>query len=231
MEDLLRKGLAELGLPAEGVPALLRYGALLLETNRVLNLTAITEPAEVASRHFLDCAALLTLEDFRGKSLIDVGSGAGFPGLPVRILEPSVRLTLLDAQQKRVRFLENVCRELELPDVRCIHGRAEELDSGMRESFDLAASRAVADLRILCELCLPFLRAGGRFLAMKSLACGEELEGARNAVRVLGGEVDGLRDYTIPGTDIQHRVVVIRKVRGTPEGYPRSFAKIKKKPL
>ena len=223
--------MSALSLPGSGVPALLRYAELLAEKNKVMNLTAITDPDDAARLHFLDSAALLGLEDFREKRVVDVGTGAGFPGLPLRILEPSVRLTLLDAQQKRVRFLENVCRELELPDVRCIHGRAEELDSGMRESFDLAASRAVADLRILCELCLPFLRAGGRFLAMKSLACGEELEGARNAVRVLGGEVDGLRDYTIPGTDIQHRVVVIRKVRGTPEGYPRSFAKIKKKPL
>ena len=126
MEQYLQSGLAAMGLPADGIPALCRYGELLLETNKVMNLTAITEPRDVAALHFLDSAALLTLEDFHGKSVVDVGTGAGFPGLPLRILEPTIRLTLLDSLRKRVQFLESVCRELGLTGVSCIHSRAEE---------------------------------------------------------------------------------------------------------
>lgn len=233
MEALLRKGLRELGLDGEGLPGLVRYGVLLLETNRVLNLTAITEPQDVARLHFLDSAALLTLADLRGKSLIDVGTGAGFPGLPLKILEPSLSLTLLDAQRKRVDFLERVREELGLTGAACVHGRAEEQgrDPAFREAFDFAASRAVADLRVLCELCLPFVKTGGAFLAMKSVSCDGELAEARNALRTLGGEVEKIDDYQIPETDVRHRLITIRKTGGTSEAYPRAFARIKKKPL
>ena len=126
MEQRLQSGLAALNLPVEGIPALVRYGDLLIETNKVMNLTAITDPEDVATLHFLDSAALLTLESFSGKSVVDVGTGAGFPGLPLRVLEPSIRLTLLDSLNKRIQFLETVCRELDLPDVACVHARAEE---------------------------------------------------------------------------------------------------------
>ena len=152
----------------EGIPALVRYGDLLIETNKVMNLTAITDPEDVATLHFLDSAALLTLESFSGKSVVDVGTGAGFPGLPLRVLEPSIRLTLLDSLNKRIQFLETVCRELDLPDVACVHARAEEFAAEHRETFDLAVSRAVAALPVLCELCLPLVKPGGKFLAMKS---------------------------------------------------------------
>ena len=152
MEQQLQAGLAAMGLPTEGVPSLLRYGHLLMETNKVMNLTAITDPADIAALHFLDSAALLTLEDFRDKTVVDVGTGAGFPGLPLKILEPTIHLTLLDSLGKRVQFLERVCQELGLADVACIHGRAEEFAAAHRESFDLAVSRAVAALPVLCEL-------------------------------------------------------------------------------
>ena len=231
MEPQLQAGLAALGLPTEGVPSLLRYGHLLMETNKVMNLTAITDPADIAALHFLDSAALLTLEDFRDKTVVDVGTGAGFPGLPLKILEPTIHLTLLDSLGKRVQFLERVCQELGLADVACIHGRAEEFAAAHRESFDLAVSRAVAALPVLCELCLPLVRPGGKFLAMKSVDSDQELESARHAIEILGGAVSGVRDYAIPGTEVRHRLILVKKVKKTPEKYPRMFAKIKKNPL
>ena len=231
MEQRLRAGLTALDLSSEGIPALLKYGELLVETNKVMNLTAITDPEEIASLHFLDSAALLTLEDFRGKSVVDVGTGAGFPGLPLKILEPSVRLTLLDSLGKRVRFLETVCRELNLTDVSCVHGRAEEFAADHRERFDMATSRAVAALPVLCELCLPLVRLGGKFLAMKSVDSDEELQAAQHAIETLGGQVTAVRDYEIPGTEVRHRLITVKKVKKTPEKYPRMFAKMKKNPL
>lgn len=231
MEVLLREGLSALGLPADGVPALVRYGALLAEKNKVMNLTAICESADVARLHFLDSAALLTLADFQGKSVVDVGTGAGFPGLPLRILEPSVRLTLLDAQNKRVSFLREVCDELGFEDVDCVHGRAEEFAQDHRESFDLAVSRAVAALPVLAELCLPLVKEGGKFLAMKSVDSREELDAAGRAVQLLGGRVEKPLDYDIPGTKVRHRLVIITKISRTQKKYPRTFAKIKRNPL
>ena len=231
MEVLLCRGLGALGLPETAASPMARYGALLLETNQVMNLTAITDPADVAALHFLDSAALLTLADFRDKSVADVGTGAGFPGLPLKIAEPSIRLTLLDAQGKRVRFLETVCRELGLGDVECVHGRAEEFAADRRESFDIVTSRAVAALPVLAELCLPLVKVGGRFLAMKSVDADAELASARRAMETLGGSVASVRDYPIPGTDVRHRLVIVKKFRPTPEKYPRTFAKIKKNPL
>ena len=222
MEALLRDGLSQLGLPLDAIPAFLKYG----EQKQF----AITEPDEVARLHFLDCAALLTLERFQGKSVVDVGTGAGFPGLPLKIVEPSISLTLLDAQQKRVRFLESVCSALNLSGVKCFHGRAEELarQEDLREQFDFAVSRAVADLRVLC---LPFVKTGGLFLAMKSVSCQQELLEARSAVRQLGGVLEDTRDYQIPGSDVVHRVLLIRKLAPMPDAFPRPFARIKKRPL
>ena len=231
METLLRSGLAALGLPETGVEPLLRYAAALAEKNKVMNLTAITDPAEVATLHFLDSAALLGTADFRGKSVVDVGTGAGFPGLPLRILEPTIRLTLLDALQKRIGFLQEVCTDLGLADVACVHGRAEEFARDHREGFDLAVSRAVANLSVLCELCLPLVKVGGAFLAMKSTGCEAETDAAREAIRRLGGRLGRTADYTIPTTEIPHRVLVIEKIAPTPHKYPRPFAQIKKQPL
>ena len=231
MEQRLQSGLAALNLPVEGIPALVRYGDLLIETNKVMNLTAITDPEDVATLHFLDSAALLTLESFSGKSVVDVGTGAGFPGLPLRVLEPSIRLTLLDSLNKRIQFLETVCRELDLPDVACVHARAEEFAAEHRQSFDFAVSRAVANLSVLCELCLPLVKAGGYFLSMKSVESDEELESAKKAIKTLGGQVERTADYQIPGTEVVHRVIFIKKIAETPKKYPRPFAKIKKNPL
>ena len=236
MESLIMSGLRSLNLPlpSPDVPAKLAlYGKLLLEKNQVMNLTAITDPSQVAILHFLDSAAVLGCADFKGKQVIDVGTGAGFPGLPLRILEPSIRLTLLDSLGKRVDWLREVADTLGAEDVECLHARAEEyaLKPGYRDSFDFAVSRAVADLRILCELCLPYVKVGGQFLALKSTGSDEELAAAAAAIALLGGQVLPPYDYVIPGTEITHRVVVIEKTAPTPKGYPRRWARIQKAPL
>ena len=231
MEQLLRDGLASLGLPDDGIPSLLRFSELLVEKNKVKNLTAITEPADIATLHFLDCAALLPLANWRGKTVVDVGTGAGFPGMPLRILEPSIHLTLLDSLNKRIDFLQEVCEDLGLTDVACVHGRAEEFAAHRRESFDIAVSRAVANLQMLSELCLPLAKVGGSFLSMKSVDSDQELEAAKKAISILGGEISEVKDYAIPGTDVRHRLILIKKIKETPKKYPRAFAKIKKNPL
>lgn len=230
-ENLLREGLSGWGLVADAAPRLLEFSDRLLEKNRVMNLTAITDPVDVVTLHLLDCAVLLRMEDFRGKRVVDVGTGAGFPGMPLRLLEPDFDLTLLDSLGKRVAFLQEVCNAMALQRVTCVHARAEEFAAQERERFDIAVSRAVAPLNVLCELSLPLVRVGGSFLAMKSVDCAEELQSAKSAISQLGGQLEGCEDYTIPGTDVTHRVVRIRKVRPTPKTFPRAFAKIKKNPL
>ena len=230
-ESLLREGLSGWGLAADAAPRLLEFSDRLLEKNRVMNLTAITDPVDVVTLHLLDCAVLLRMEDFRGKRVVDVGTGAGFPGMPLRLLEPDFDLTLLDSLGKRVAFLQEVCNAMALQRVTCVHARAEAFAAQQRERFDLAVSRAVAPLNVLCELSLPLVRVGGSFLAMKSVDCAEELQSAKSAISQLGGQLEGCEDYTIPGTDVTHRVVRIRKVRPTPKTFPRAFAKIKKNPL
>ena len=231
MEQILREGLQALSLPAEAAKQLTEFAARLLEKNQVMNLTAITEPADVARLHLLDCAALLQIVSFKGKSVVDVGTGAGFPGMPLRILEPDFDLTLLDSLGKRIAWLDEVCRDMGLQRVSAVHARAEEFAAEHREQFDLATSRAVAQLNILCELALPLVKVGGQFLAMKAADSDAEIDAARGAIGQLGGKIAAIRDYTIPGTDIVHRLVIIEKVKPTPKQFPRAFAKIKKSPL
>ncbi len=233
LEDLLESGFAALGLQpdAQAVARCRTYYDYLEEQNRVMNLTAISGEEDSARLHFLDCAALAGLVSLDGRSLIDVGSGAGFPGLVLKTLAPSLELTLLDSLDKRVRFLETLSDRLGFPDVVCLHARAEEAPAELRGSFDFAASRAVARLSPLCELCLPFVKPGGLFLAMKGPGAQEETAEARRAITLLGGELERVADYEIPGTDARRSVVMIRKRSPTPAQYPRRWAQIKKQPL
>ena len=231
MTDILTEGLAQLGLPTGAAPRLAEFAGAVLEKNKVMNLTAITDPADFAALHLLDSAVLLNIADFRGKTVVDVGTGAGFPGVPLRILEPDFDLTLLDSLGKRVTFLQETCAKMGLERVEAVHARAEEFAADYRERYDIATSRAVAALNVLSELALPLVRVGGSFLAMKSVDSDDEIDAARGAIGQLGGRIREIRDYSIPGTDVRHRVVIIDKLRPTPQAYPRAFAKIKKNPL
>lgn len=233
MEDILRSGFAELGIEPDA-KAFERYNTYfeyLEERNAVMNLTAISGREDVARLHFLDCAALLAVCDFKDKAVIDVGTGAGFPGLALKIAEPSIKLTLLDSLNKRIEFLAETCEKLGFDDVVCLHARAEEAPKELYAAFDIATSRAVARLNVLCELCLPFVKVGGVFIAMKGPDCAQELNEAQNALHLLGAEVEKTIAYTVPGTDITHTAVVIRKLKPTHPKYPRKWAQIKKQPL
>jgi 16S rRNA (guanine527-N7)-methyltransferase len=234
VKDILINGAQTLGVDLDNsaVENFETYFQLLEETNKVMNLTAISGREDVARLHFLDCMALLKIADFSNASVIDIGSGAGFPGFPIAIADRSVKLTTLDAQQKRIGFLSKTAQAIGREDINCIHARAEEAAlTPMRESFDYAVSRAVARLNVLCELCLPFVKIGGAMIAMKSVDTEEEIDQAKPAIKTLGGKIEKVSDYPVPGTDIIHRAVVIRKIGKTPKGYPRRFAKIQKSPL
>lgn len=230
--ELLRQGLKALELSPEPAEQLERYGKLLVEKNQVMNLTAITDPVEVAQKHMLDCAALLGAAEFAGKKVIDVGTGAGFPGLVLKLCQREIDLTLLDSLRKRVDWLAEVSAQLGV-QVTAIHGRAEELGKTpeMRETFDIATARAVADLRMLCELCLPFVKVGGVFLAMKAEDCRDEVDASGRCISLLGGRLQSAYTYQVPGTDLVRRVIRVEKIAPTPEKYPRRFAKIQKAPL
>ena len=231
IREVLQEGLPALGMGEDRIPQLIEFSRLVLEKNQVMNLTAITEPREVATLHLLDSLALAAHEELAGKKIIDVGTGAGFPGMPLAIALPGVDMTLLDSLNKRIDFLQEVCNALSLQDITCVHARAEEFAAAHRESYDFAVSRAVAALPVLCELCLPLVKVGGAFLAMKSSHSQEETDQAAKAISLLGGKLERVTDYSIPTTDVTHRLLTIRKVSPTPKKYPRRFAQIKKQPL
>jgi len=222
------KILTSAGILPENAEKLTRFGELLMEKNKVMNLTAITEPEKVAHLHFLDSLAVLQAADCKDKSIIDVGCGAGFPGVPVAICEPSANVTLLDSLQKRMNWLSEVLPSLDV-DANIVAARAEEYVTSCRETFDICTSRAVARLNVLAELCLPYVKLGGKFLALKGAMAQEEAEEAKAAIKTLGGEIKQIYEY--PVLDAVHRIVIIEKVRYTPKQYPRAFAKIKQRPL
>ena len=226
----LTAGLPVLGLTLsqEQTDTLCRFGERLIEKNTVMNLTAITQPEAVAQLHFLDSLTVLKAWDCRNKTVLDVGCGAGFPGVPIAIGEPTARVTLLDSLQKRMNWLSEVLPQLGV-QAQVVSARAEEYAQGRKETFDVVTSRAVARLNILCELCLPFVKPGGAFLALKGAMTLEEVEEAAGAIRILGGKVRQILEF--PVADAVHRIVVIEKLRPTPPQYPRKFAKIKQSPL
>ena len=234
MMDLMLKTFREgfpalkLELPEGADETLCRFGCAVVEQNKVMNLTAITEPDQVAKLHLLDCLTVLTMADLKGKKLIDVGCGAGFPGVPLKIACPEVKLTLLDSLGKRMNWLESVLPTLGV-DAEYITARAEEAVADRREKYDFATSRAVARLNILLELTAPYVKVGGAVLAMKGSAGKEELEEAKNAIRQLGLKVEKVESFPMDGTE--HMVILLRKVAPTPARFPRRYAKIKQSPL
>jgi len=230
MKNALQAGLPQLGLELteERQNTLCSFGRAVIEQNKVMNLTAITEPAAVAKLHLLDSISLLKVLPLAGKRMIDVGCGAGFPGVPVKIACPEVELTLLDSLGKRMTWLETVLPTLGV-EATCVTARAEEAVANCREQYDVATSRAVARLNILLELTAPFVKVGGYVLAMKGAAAREELEEARNAISRLGLKLERVEEF--PVDDTAHAVILLKKVKPTPTQYPRRYAKIKQMPL
>lgn len=231
MKETLDAGLPQLGLELDEATRrkLCDFGAAVVKQNEVMNLTAIIEPDKVAQLHLLDSLTVLCCADLKGKQIIDVGCGAGFPGVPTAIACPEAKVTLLDSLAKRMNWLETVLPQLGVSNARCVTARAEEAISTRREKFDYATSRAVARLNILLELTAPYVRVGGAVLAMKGSAAREELAEAQNAIRKLGLKLEEVKDFPMDGTT--HSVIVLRKVHPTPPQYPRRYAKIKQSPL
>ena len=230
MRKTLDAGLPLLGLELEESrrQTLCDFGAAMVRQNEVMNLTAITEATQVAKLHLLDSLTVLCCADLKGKKLIDVGCGAGFPGVPLTIACPEARITLLDSLGKRMKWLEEVLPTLGV-NAECVTARAEEAVATRRETYDFATSRAVARLNILLELTAPYVKVGGAVLAMKGAAAKEELAECANAIKKLGLKLEEVREFPIDGTS--HAVIVLRKVAHTPPQYPRRFAKIKQNPL
>lgn len=211
-----------------------RYFELLVEWNEKINLTAITEPKEVAIKHMIDSITAYDENLFKdGTTVIDVGTGAGFPGLPLKIFCPEIKLTLMDSLNKRIKFLQTVVEELGLKDVECVHARAEEgaRNKKYRESFDIAVSRAVARLPILCEYCLPFVKKGGHFIALKGMQYQDEAAEAVKAIKVMGGSQTEIRPVKLPELDDKRAVIIITKTMLTPKNYPRKAGTPTKNPI
>ena len=230
MEKTLNEGLNALGLslPQERQETLCAFARAMVKQHEVMHLTAITEDTQVAKLHLLDSLTVLCCADLKGKTLIDVGCGAGFPGVPLAIACPEANITLLDSLGKRVKWLEQILPQLGI-HAECVTARAEEAVASRRESYDFATSRAVARLNILLELTAPYVKVGGAVLAMKGAAAKEELSECAGAMKKLGLKLEDVREFPIDGTS--HAVIVLRKIAPTPKQYPRRYAKIKQSPL
>ncbi|SHH81975.1 16S rRNA m(7)G-527 methyltransferase [Caloranaerobacter azorensis DSM 13643] len=234
--DTLIEGSRELGisLKAEEIEKFYKFKELLKEWNKKINLTAIEDDKEIDIKHFLDSLTLLKTDYIKdGYKIIDIGTGGGFPGIPLKIVREDIELVLMDSLQKRIKFLDLVINELELGNIKAIHGRAEDFgrDKEYREKFDIAVSRAVASLNILFEYCLPFVKVGGLFIAMKGPDVDAELKESERAIRLLGGKVLDVIKIKLPLSDITHTLIIIEKINETLTKYPRKAGKPKKNPL
>lgn len=233
---LFEKDLEKLNIKLEKrqVCQFLQYYELLVEWNSFMNLTAITDFDEVIKKHFVDSLSLIKAIDLSNDyTMIDIGTGAGFPGIPLKIAFPNLKITLLDSLNKRVKFLNEVIEKLELEDIKAIHGRAEDFakDKEYRETYDLCVSRAVANLSTLSEYCLPYVKVGGKFISYKSEKIQDEMNAAKNAIQILGGNVSGQIDFNLPDSDIYRNLFIIDKVKETSKKYPRKAGLPSKEPL
>lgn len=234
--DLMKEAALEAGmnLSEHQYEQFIKYMRLVQEWNEKINLTAITEDEEVIKKHFIDCIKAFKSEEIKNaKTLIDVGTGAGFPGLPIAIMQPELKVTLLDSLNKRINFLNTVVRELGLKNVVTIHSRAEDgaRKPELREKFDIATSRAVANMAVLSEFCMPYVKVGGHFVALKGPSIDEELQDGKNAIGTLGGKLKGIIEVQIEGTDLRHNIVEVKKIKECSKIYPRKAGTVSKKPL
>ena len=238
LKNLLREGAGEFGLVLgdEKIDLFFKYKGLLKEWNKKFNLTAIEDDADIIAKHFLDSLSILPYFKNEKLKIIDIGTGAGFPGIPAKIVYDNIRLTLLDSLEKKISFLKEVKEALGFKnDVLIIHGRAEDMGilPEYREIFDISAARAVAALPVLLEYCLPFVKTGGIFIAMKGNReqSAKEAESSKKALEILGGKIEEIKETVIPSTDIKRNIIIIKKYRHTPAKYPRKAGKPAKKPL
>lgn len=234
--EAFEKGLSELEitLSEKQMNQFIKYYEMLVEKNKVMNLTGITEWEEVVQKHFLDSLSLVYAVDIEdGMKVLDLGTGAGFPGIPLKIAFPEMNIVLLDSLNKRIKFLQEVIDTLGLKGIKAIHGRAEELaqKKGYRESFEVVVSRAVANLSTLSEYCIPFVEVGGSFVAYKSGEIGEELDAADPAILMLGGTLASVEEFLLPDSDVSRSLIVIDKEESTKKKYPRGGGKPSKDPL
>jgi 16S rRNA (guanine527-N7)-methyltransferase len=235
-KEVLINGMKELGVDAtqETVERLIAFMKIMLEWNEKVNLTAITEEREVFIKHFLDSVTCLSTGYIKeGMSVIDVGTGAGFPGVPLKILMDNLKMTLLDSLNKRVIYLNEAAKMLNLRDTKVMHARAEEAGSSKehREVYDIVLSRAVASMSVLCEYCLPFAKVGGFFLCQKGPDIKDEMKEADAAIRIMGGKVREVKEYLLPFSDIKHNIIIIEKIAATPTKYPRKPGKPAANPI
>jgi 16S rRNA (guanine527-N7)-methyltransferase len=234
--DLMSKSVEDVGLQLskEQYEQFIDYMRILQEWNEKINLTAIVEDEEIIKKHFIDSIKAFKRNEFiEAKKLIDVGTGAGFPGLPIAIMKSNISVTLLDSLNKRINFLNTVINKVGLTNVTTIHSRAEDgaRDTRLREQFDIATSRAVANMSVLSELCLPYVKVGGSFIALKGPSVDEEIEESMNAIRILGGKLEKICEVKIEDTELKHNLVIVKKVNGCPKIYPRKAGLISKNPL
>jgi len=212
----------------------IKYKALIKEWNKKINLTAIDDDDEIIKKHFIDSIKVFKFSNIgKCKKIIDVGTGGGFPGVPIKIVYPECDITLIDSLNKRVKFLNTVINELELKNIKALHGRAEDLgtDKDYREKYDIVVSRAVANMTVLSEYCIPFAKIGGYFIALKGPAISEELKDARNAINILGGKLERIENIDIEGSELEHNLVIVKKIKSTNKKYPRKAGIVSKKPL
>lgn len=234
--DLLEKASKDVGVQfnEDKYNKFILYKDLLKEWNEKINLTAITEDEEIIKKHFIDCIKAFKFNEFlKEKSIIDVGTGAGFPGIPLGIMKEELHITLLDSLNKRINFLNDIINKLNLKNFNTIHGRAEDLarKNDYRENFDIATSRAVANMSVLSEFCLPYVKVGGHFVALKGPAVEEELSDAKNAIAILGGKLLDVIKVDIEDSDLKHNLVIVEKIKKSPDVYPRKAGTITKKPI